>query len=270
VTTPSFRPAASAAARVRRSAHAELLKLRTIRSTPAILLFACPLTAGFAALIAGGNTTRTSPRFDPVAMRMPGLAFGQYLFAVFGALAMTSEYGTATIRAALAAVPRRASLLTGKATAVAGVAAAAAPAAIASSLALCEAFFFHHAPHAALTSAPVTRALWESALILVIAALAGPGVGALTRNTAAALAVLAVQFFLALPLVSQLPAGTVRTWAGWLLPWISTAWATRSAPMTHYAVTHNAPGPYSGLAAFAAEAGVLLAAAAITLARRDA
>jgi ABC-2 type transport system permease protein len=270
VTTLSVRPAASATGCVRRSAHAEWLKLRTVRSTPAILTFACLLTAGFAALIANGNTTRTGPRFDPVAMCMSGLIFGQYLFAVFGALTMTGEYGTGTIRATLAAAPRRVSLLTGKAIAVAAVAAAAALVVTACSLALCETFFFHHAPHAALTSAPVIRALWESALILVIASLAGLGVGALVRNTAAAMIVLAILFFLALPLVSQLPAGPVRTWAGWLLPWISTASVPRTAPMTHYAVIHHTPGPYSGLAAFAAEAGILLAAAALTLTRRDA
>lgn len=270
MTVLSFRPGASAAGRVRRSAHAEWLKLQTIRSTPAILVSACLITAGFAALIADGNTIRPGPRFDPVSMCMSGLIFGQYLFAVFGALAMTGEYGTATIRTTLAAVPRRVGLLTGKAIAAAVIAGAAALVVVASSLALCEAFFFHHAPRAALTSAPDLRALSESALILVIASLAGLGVGALVRNTAAALIVLAVLFFLALPLVSQLPAGVVRTWAGWLLPWISTAWATRAAPMTHYAVVHHAPGPYSGLAAFAAEAGLLLAAAAFTLTRRDA
>lgn len=270
MTTLSFRPTPSATGRVRRSAHAEWLKLRTIRSTPAILAFACLLTAGFAALIADGNTTRTGPQFDPVAMCLSGLVFGQYLFAVFGALAMTGEYSSGTIRGTLAAVPRRVSFLAGKAIAVAAVAATAALVVIACSLALCEAFFFHHAPHAALTSAPVIRVLGESVLILVIASLAGLGVGAMVRNTAFALVALAVLFFLALPLVSQLPAGVVRIWAGWLLPWISTAWAVRSAPMTHYAVVHNAPGPYSGVAAFAAEAGILLAAAAFALTRRDA
>ncbi|MBS2965188.1 ABC transporter permease [Actinocrinis puniceicyclus] len=254
----------------RRIAQAEWIKLRTLRSTAAILSFACVLTAGFAALIANGNTSRTGTQFDPVNMCMSGLIFGQYLFAAFGALVMTSEYGSGTIRATLAATPRRAAMLIGKAIALAAAAAMSAVLTVAGSVALCELFFFHHAPRAALTSGPAVRALVSAVAILVIAALTGLALGAIFRSTAGALIGLAVLFFLALPLVTQLPTGTVRAWSEWLLPWISTAWAVRTVPMTSYAVAHNAPGPVTGLLAFGAEAFVLLAVSAVLLIRRDA
>ncbi|HEX9064296.1 MAG TPA: hypothetical protein VF843_04265 [Streptosporangiaceae bacterium] len=252
------------------AARSEWIKLRTVRTSLYVLGSALLLSVALSALVSSTNTARTGPGFDPANITMSGLFVGQYLLASFGALAITSEFGTGLIRASLTATPRRLVLLAGKAAAVTGAALLAGLVIVACCLAISETVFFHRAPHAQLTDGPVIRVLTESVLTLVISAVLGLGLGALIRNSAGALVAAAVVFFLALPVVSHLPAGIIRTTLAWLLPFISTAWATRTGPMSHYAVVHQAPGPLSGLAAFAGEALLALIAGAIVLARRDA
>ncbi|MGI9004665.1 MAG: hypothetical protein ACR2FU_00420 [Streptosporangiaceae bacterium] len=270
LTANPARPTPSPARHLRRVTRSEWIKLRTLRSSLLILGAAALLTVGLSAIVSNGNTTTTGPQFDPANISLAGLIGGQYLMAAFGTLAMTSEYGTGMIQASLTATPRRLVLLTAKAAAVAGAALLAALIIVALSVAVSEGLFFHHAPHAQLTAGPVLRVLAESVLILILAAVLGLGLGALIRNTAGALIAAAVIFFLALPVISQIPAGLVRTGLAWLLPFVSTAWATRTGPMSHYAVAHHAPGPLAGVAAFAAEALVAIVVGGFVLARRDA
>ncbi len=263
-------PALTPARHLSRVTHSEWIKLRTVRASLLILAAAAILTIGLSALVSDANTIRTGPRFDPANISTSGLILGQYLMAAFGTLAVTSEYGTGLIQASLTATPKRLVLLAAKAAAVAGAALAAAVLIVAAAVAVSETLFFHQAPHAQLTSGPVLRVLAESVLTLTVAALLGLGLGTLIRNTAGAMIAAAVIFFLAVPVVSHLPAGAARTWLAWLLPFISTAWATRTGPMSRYAVVHHAPGPISGLAAFAAEALLALIIGAVVLVRRDA
>ena len=263
-------PALSPARHLGRVTQSEWIKLRTVRASLLILGAAALLTVGLSALVSNSNTESTGPAFDPANISTSGLILGQYLMAAFGTLAVTSEYGTGLIQASLTATPRRLVLLLAKAAAVGAAALLAAVAIVAASVSVSERLFFHQAPHAQLTSGPVLRVLAESVLTLVIAALLGLGLGALIRNTAGAMIAGGVIFFLAVPVISHLPAGVVRTWLAWLLPFISTGWATRTGPMSRYAVVHHAPGPISGLAAFAAEAVLALLIGGVVLARRDA
>jgi ABC-2 type transport system permease protein len=101
---------------------AEWTKLRSIRSTYWLLLVGAAVTVGLAVLITvglgNGSVQATGSTFDPAAISLLGVWFGQITVAVVGVLTMTSEYTTGSIRTTLTAVPRRGMLLGAKLVAV--------------------------------------------------------------------------------------------------------------------------------------------------------
>ena len=96
----------------RHVARMEWIKLRTLRSVRWTLLFALAGMIGIG--IAAGFNTR-NPQGDVTNNILVGGALGSVLFAVLGVLVMTSEYSSGTIRATLAAIPRRPLVLAAKA-----------------------------------------------------------------------------------------------------------------------------------------------------------
>src|SRR5258705_8008648 len=96
----------------RNVARMEWVKLRTLRSVRWTLLFALAGMIGIG--IAAGFNTR-NPESDVTNNILVGGALGSVLFAVLGVLVMTSEYSSGTIRATLAAIPRRPLVLAAKA-----------------------------------------------------------------------------------------------------------------------------------------------------------
>src|SRR4051794_36685841 len=105
-----------------RALRAELVKLRTVRSTYLALAsaFALALAIGLTDcrhLTHGGDRTG----FDPVGTPLDGFQFAQLAFGVFGVLAVSTEYATGMIRSTLAAVPGRGAVFAAKALAVGGV-----------------------------------------------------------------------------------------------------------------------------------------------------
>jgi ABC-2 type transport system permease protein len=87
---------------------AELIKLRTLRSTPITLGLAAAVGAALSLLVGFAfRDSKTLGDFDPVFPSFYGLTLAQIPLVVFGVLAVGSEYRSGTIRASLAAVPRR-------------------------------------------------------------------------------------------------------------------------------------------------------------------
>ena len=103
--------------RFRHAARMEWIKLRTLRSVKWALLVAVAGMTGIG-IAAGHNTINA--RGDVTNNILAGGALGSLVFAVLGVLVMTSEYSSGTIRATLAAIPRRPLVLAAK-TAVFGV-----------------------------------------------------------------------------------------------------------------------------------------------------
>ncbi|MGH4032836.1 ABC transporter permease [Actinomycetota bacterium Odt1-20B] len=106
---------------------AEWIKLRSVRSTPALLCTAFALTVLvsllFCALIGPEFRRMDAPHqreLDPVGLPFTGLQFGQVPLVVLAVLAVGNEYGTGMIRTTLAASPRRGRLLTAKLTLLGG------------------------------------------------------------------------------------------------------------------------------------------------------
>jgi ABC-type transport system involved in multi-copper enzyme maturation permease subunit len=140
--------------------------------------------------------------FDPTQSALTGLIVAGLTGGVFGALLITAEYSSGTIRATLAATPKRPLLLASKI----GVAAAA-------TVVFCEllsfvSFFLGQAilsggaPSASLGSPGAFRAVIMTGLFIALLALMSFGFGLICRSTAAAIAAYVGVVFV-LPLVMR-------------------------------------------------------------------
>jgi ABC-2 type transport system permease protein len=98
---------------LRKAMAAEWTKLWSVRSTIWTLVATAVAVVGLAALSTG---TRSASDIvdDPTRLSLIGIFLGQLIFGVLGVLVMSAEYGTGTIRATLAAVPRRPVVLAAK------------------------------------------------------------------------------------------------------------------------------------------------------------
>ena len=157
--------------------------------------------------------------FDPVRQSLTGLLFGQLALGVLGALVVSAEYGTGTIRATLTAAPRRPLILLGKVLVFGTVAL------VVSELLMFATFFIGQAilasspaPHATLGQPGVLRAVIGGGLYLTILALLAMGLAAIIRHTAGAISAF-VTVLLIVPLILQaLPSSIVNAVAATCRP----------------------------------------------------
>lgn len=241
----------------RNVARMEWIKLRTLRSVRWTLLLALAGMIGIG--IAAGFNTR-NPNGDVTNNILVGGAFGSVLFAVLGVLVMTSEYSSGTIRATLAAIPRRPLVLAAKA-AVWGTIALVAGELVTFAGFLAGAAFVHgDVPRPALSQPDVLRAVVLSGVYLCLVGLIGLALGVIVRRGAAAITALVVLVFVA-PL-----AGLAATPAGQYLPELIYANALGvTKPVQGFTLS-----PWAGLAIIAAYVVVLLSVGGWLLTRRDA
>jgi len=241
----------------RNVARMEWIKLRTLRSVRWTLLLALAGMIGIG-IAAGFNTQ--NPRGDVTNNILVGGALGSVLFAVLGVLVMTSEYSSGTIRATLAAIPRRPLVLAAKA-AVWGTTALVAGELVTFAGFLAGAAFVHGGvPRPTLSQPDVLRAVVLSGVYLCLVGLIGLALGVIVRRAAAAIPALVVLVFVA-PL-----AGLAATPAGQYLPELIYANALGATkPVQGFTLS-----PWAGLAIIVAYVVVLLSAGGWLLTRRDA
>ena len=272
-TTRHLSPARPAATGQRvtqaRVVRSEWTKLRSVPSTAWSLLAAVALIVGVGALYSLLRVTRppTDPvavaSFDPTAVSLTGVQLAELAVGVLGVLLVAGEYATGTMRASLAAVPRRLPVLWGKAVVV-GLATLVLclPAALAAFLVGQSILAGEHLD-IALSAPGVARAVVGSALYLSAIGLLGLGLGALLHSTAGAVSGLFGILF-----APQLLAG--------LLP---EAWSDRiylylpvpaGVAVTAVQPDPAALAPWSGFALFCLYVAVVLALAAWRLRSRDA
>jgi ABC-2 type transport system permease protein len=239
------------------AARMEWIKLRTLRSVRWSLLIALAGMIGIG--IAAGFNTR-NPRGDVTNNILAGGALGSLVFAVLGVLVMTSEYSSGTIRATLAAIPRRPLMLAAKAAVFGAVALVAGELATFAGFLAGAAFVHGGVPQPTLSQPAVLRAVTLSGGYLCLIGLTGLGIGAIVRRAAAAIAVVVILVFVA-PL-----AGLAATPAGKFLPeliYANSLGATR--PVAGFTLS-----PWAGLGIICGYAAVVLAAGGWLLTRRDA
>jgi ABC-type transport system involved in multi-copper enzyme maturation permease subunit len=212
-----------------RSEAAKMVTLPSTAITVGITVIAALLITGLVSHAALGHSPGFYVGFDPTQTSLTGMIAAGLTGGVFGALIITGEYSSGTIRTSLAATPRRPVLLTAKI----GVAAAAV-------IGFCEilsfACFFlgqailgsqatpsaiqlqqsgqgpigpgasdlmrHLSTHAGLGSPGALRAVWMTGLFIALMALMAFGLGLIFRSTAGAIAGFAGVTFV-LPLVMR-------------------------------------------------------------------
>jgi ABC-type transport system involved in multi-copper enzyme maturation permease subunit len=246
----------------------EWIKFWTLRSTISTLAVTVLLLIGLGTIIAGvigsGNGPDQQDFGDPTAISLGGVMLAVLATAVLGVLMTAGEYATGTIRATLTAVPARLPVLWAKVVVFA--AATFGPMLIAA----LGAFLIGQAilssrglPSTTLSDTGVLRAVAGAALYLTGAGIIGLAVGALMRNTAAAITTVVGALFLVPGLFQLLP----RSWNDNVSPYLPSSAADA------FMAVQTSSGLLStgaGLAVFAGYIAVLLAGAAAALKRRDA
>jgi ABC-2 type transport system permease protein len=255
--------------RVKHVVKSEVVKIVTLPSTAITL--GLTVVAG---LLVTGLVTNSALHhgpgyyngFDPTQQALTGLIVAALTGGVFGALLVTGEYSSGTIRTTLAATPRRPILLAAKV----GVTAAAM-------VVFCEllsfvSFFLGEAilsgggaPSASLGSPGALRAVFMTGLFIVLMALMSFGFGLICRSTAAAIAAFVGVVFV-LPLVMHgISEPDVR--------YLPTNILTDSIMST----VNQGPGgivrplsPAVGLVLMAVYAAIVLAGGAVVFVKRDA
>ena len=207
-TVTAARPAATY--RVRNVMRAEGAKILSLSSTYWMIGVAV-LGAGLVTFFSTHAALNHGPEwyqgFDPTQASLVGLLVPALLLGVFGAMIVTSEYASGSIRVSLAATPRRPLFLAAKLAVAAIVTFAVAE------IVSFACFWFGQAvlssggaPSAHLGQPGVLRAVAVSGLFLGLLAMLSFGLGLIWRSTAGALAAFAGVAFV-LPLILRAMPG---------------------------------------------------------------
>ncbi|WP_052450885.1 ABC transporter permease [Actinomyces polynesiensis] len=280
-STPAGIPSRSARARERRPHYrltwpgvvrSEWIKTLGLRSTWWTLGVALVVMVAFSALIAvslsmssdqmGGDIDAF--RFDAITA---GLSFGQLAVAVLGALVITGEFSTGSIRSTFAAVPGRTGVVLAKAVVLTVL--VAVTGAVSTALAYVVGIpAFSGTSYSFDASDPTTwRILLGTVLYLVTLALFSLGVGAIVRNSTGAIFTLVAIVFV-LPMVVSIAGAFEAT------KWIATAGeylpANAGGQLLATATDPDALSPWQGYGVFAAWTVVALVVGIVLTKKRDA
>lgn len=253
---------------------AEWTKLRSVPSTTWTAIAVVGVTVGVTAFLAAvghtdANEVGGSGDDDVVVNALRGAWLGQVAMVVLGALAMSSEFASGTIRATFAATPQRVVAFGAKSAVVGG--AALVLGAVSSVLSFLIAQPLLHEggynppayPHVSLMDGSALRAVLGTALFLTLLALFATGVAAIVRHTVAAVTIV-VGAVLVPTVVTGFFTGAIRT----LFQTIAPA-AGLSIQITRDRWDNPPFGPWVGLGITAAWAIAAVIVGAWTLSRRD-
>jgi ABC-type transport system involved in multi-copper enzyme maturation permease subunit len=248
----------------------ELVKLRSLRSMIYALLVTVLSILAVGAFMALGVVVQKAPADgfadapvgDPAGGALSGVSLAVYAVATLGALVVTSEYASGTIKATLAAVPRRTLLVLAKILALVCVVLPVTLLATLASFLTAQAILATAGRTISLTHPGVPRALIGAGLYLTVVAILGAAFGWLLRSTAGALAGLFAVLVLLPALLQLVPGGVGAT----MLPYLPD-----NAGKAILRVSPGGePAPFTGFTIFCVYAVAATALAAYVLRRRDA
>jgi ABC-type transport system involved in multi-copper enzyme maturation permease subunit len=205
----STRPQPGAGAQIWRIARAEWTKLRSVRSTVISFLAMAVVCVGLAAAIAAGTMARWDrlPRaehlsFEPASRSLAGIFLGQLVIGVLGALVLSAEYSTGTIRATLSASPQRITVLGVKTVVFAAVTFIVAVPTCLAAFWTAQAIYATKHVQTTLGAPGVLRVVIGGALYLTVVGVLGLGLAAILRHTAGAISTL-FGLLLVLPILAR-------------------------------------------------------------------
>jgi ABC-2 type transport system permease protein len=194
---------------------AELTKLRSLRST-SLMLAAMVIGAVVVTVLVTSHTAGRGNRdfqgFDPTNRSLTGIALASLLVGVIGALAITGEYGTGTIRSSLSATPRRSLLLGAKVAVVGAISLVVGEVMTFTCFFTGQGILSGRAPSATIGQPGVLRAVVLTGAYLALLALFGLGLGLIIRHTSGAIATF-VGCTLLLPILLQSVPGNPSRFA---------------------------------------------------------
>jgi ABC-type transport system involved in multi-copper enzyme maturation permease subunit len=273
-TRPAAAPALTRRTALLRTVRSEFTKLRSVRSTYWITFVLVLASVGWCVAYCLGTvhqwpnmSAQDRSGFDATQDSILGLALlGQLVIVVFGALMITSEYSTGMVRTSLTVMPRRGTLYAAKAAVFAAVSLVVAFVASFGTFFLGRILLSSTHVAMSLSQPGVLRSLIVTALFVEACGLIAFGIGALVRNTAAALT-LAFGFLILLPqLIRTLPVFLHND----LIRWVPGGDAINSMTGTIGGSIPHTFSAWGELAVIAGYAAILLAAGAVLFSRRDA
>jgi ABC-2 type transport system permease protein len=255
-------------ARVLRS---ESTKLATLRSTRWSLLAAFIAMAGLGPLVAAvqmSRWTHLEPHeriaYDAINTGVGGYHLAQLAIGVLGVLVITGEYATGMIRSSLMAVPRRLPVLWAKASVYAAATFVLMLIATLIAFFAVQAIVTQHGVQRAIGDPGALRAVVGTALFLTVLGVFCVAIGGIVRNTAGGIATFVGLLFVLPGISAILPASINDAISPYLPLNAATTIATNTFENSHHL------SPWGGFAVFCGYTVLALAAAAVSLSRRDA
>jgi ABC-2 type transport system permease protein len=245
----------------------EWTKFRSLRSTIGTLGMAVVLMVGLAAVFSAITATQAGgfkPGETALSTSLGSALFAQLAIGVLGVLMISGEYGTGSIRSSLTAVPRRLPMLWAKLAVFAAAVFSTMLVAGFLSFFAGQALLHGNGMSVSLSYPGALRSIVGAALYLTVVGLTGLALGALLRNTAAAISTVVVVFFVLPPLTLLLPAA----WAAHFVQYLPSAAGAMLFSGT-FGVT-NPLSPWTGFAVMCSYAVVLTGLAAWRLRHVDA
>jgi ABC-2 type transport system permease protein len=190
------------------SIESEWIKFRSVRSTMYSVITMFVLSLGIGALIDWGGAHHPDrvDVIDPLTRSLAGHFLGQFVVGVIGAMIITSEYSTGSIRNTLAAVPRRTLLMFSKIIVLFATIIVTTEILSFSMFLVGQAIFKGHIASYTLSTPGTLRAVLLCGVLLSLLALMGFALGLMLRRTAPAISVFVVIVLVVPILVNLLPS----------------------------------------------------------------
>ncbi len=262
----------------------EWTKIRSVRSTLLTLIIFVVVSLGLTGLItwltvraiSAGHADRRSAGLlaDPVSFILgTGLGLGQLAICVLGALVITTEYSSGTIRASVLAVPRRLPMLAAKGLVFSAIVFVLGEAVAFGSFFIGQSVVQGHSVTVgpltrtitvSLSQPGVTRAVIGSGLYLTVLGLFALAFGVIIRHTAGAITTVIGLVLVIFPLLGLLP----YSWGAHIhayAPTVAGQLITADHQQSGQLLT-----PWQGFGVFCAWTALLLIIGGWMLHRRDA
>ncbi|HEV7193306.1 MAG TPA: ABC transporter permease subunit [Jatrophihabitantaceae bacterium] len=247
----------------------EWTKLRSVRSTYWTALAAALSTLAIGIIVCAqwvheiDRHREQKDTLDAALTSLNGLYLAQVAVGALGVLVISSEYGTGMIRATLAAVPQRRTLLAAKLVVFSACTFILGEIISFVTFGICQAILHRGASGVSITDGAALRAVFGGGLYVTAIGLLGFGLGALIRHTAGALSALFGLLFATTALADLLPT----SWRNTVIEYMPL---NAGSQIITTQPSHDSLSPWQGIGVLFLYGIVALAGALALISRRDA